>query len=276
MQEQMKLYKLVCKKLIDNGLALEELNNYDNFKDYFSENDFKNIIKTKQNRKNKRYRTKNKFIELYRISFIINNSNKKIVFGTITLNDHYLSLKEDTYIRKIDFWLKKHFVYSILNKDFGSKTEREHYHFIGLTTEELEPKNVKSKTGYEVFELKVKDYEMGFEPTLCLIDLNLNDINKTIEYLLKLNNHSNKLSTKNRTRIIKNHTGEMLILLGGLEPSKAEKKIKKQFYEKLKAYSQNPTYDTLNKRSVSNQDTKEISIQDFIYYLDGNKSYNEL
>lgn len=276
MQEQMKMYKLICKNLIDNGLALEELNNYDNFKDYFSENEFKTIIKTKQNRKNKRYRTKNKFLKMYRLASMINNDNKKIVFGTITLNDHYLNLKEDTYIRKIDSWLKEHFIYSILNKDFGTKTEREHYHFIGLTTEDIESKAVKSKTGYEVYELKNKTYKMGFEPTLCLIDLNINDINKTIEYLLKLNNHSNKLSTKNRTRVIKNHTGDMLILLGGFEPTKAEKRLKKQFYEKFKLYSQNPTYDTLNKRSVSNQDNQEISIQDFVYYLDGNKSFNEL
>ena len=141
----MKLYKLICKKLIDNGLALEELNNYNNFKDNFSESEFKKIMKNKQNRKNKRYRTKNKFLELYRISYCIPNA--KVVFGTITLNDHYLGLKENTYIRNIHEWLKSHFAYSILNKDFGTKTEREHYHFIGLTNEELEPKNVKSNTG---------------------------------------------------------------------------------------------------------------------------------
>jgi len=266
----MKLYKLVCKKLIDNGLALEELNNYDNFKEFFTQSEFKTIIKTKQNRKNKRYRTKNKFLELYRISYVV--SNPKIVFGTITLNDHYLGLKENTYIRNIHEWLKRHFVYSILNKDFGSKTEREHYHFIGLTTEELEAKNVKSKTGYQVYELKNKDYKMGFEPTLCLVDLNINDIEKTIQYLLKLNNHSNKLSTKNRVRVIKNYQGEMAILLNNLEPKKVLNKAKKSFYDKIK----NTSYDTLNKRSVSNQDTKELSVQEFIYFLDGNKSYNEL
>lgn len=265
----MKLYKLICKKLIDNGLALEELNNYDNFKEFFTQSEFKTIIKTKQNRKNKRYRTKNKFLELYRISYVVPNT--KIVFGTITLNDHYLGLKENTYIRNIHEWLKRHFVYSILNKDFGSKTEREHYHFIGLTTEELEAKNVKSKTGYQVYELVKKDYKMGFEPTLCLVDLNINDIEKTIQYLLKLNNHSNKLSTKNRVRIIKNYQADMAILLNNLESKKAINKAKKSFYDKIK----NTSYDTLNKRSVSLQE-KEISVQDFVYYLDGVKTYNEL
>jgi hypothetical protein len=113
---------------------------------------------------------------------------------------------------------------------------------------------------------------MGFEPTLCLVDLNINDIEKTIQYLLKLNNHSNKLSTKNRVRIIKSFKADITILLNNLEPKKTLNKAKKSFYDKIK----NTSYDTLNKRSVSNQDTKEISIEDFIYYLDGSKSYNEL
>lgn len=270
MKEQMELYRLVCKKLIENGLSLEELNNYDNFKEVFSVEEFKKIINEKQNRKNKRYRTKNKFLELFRISYCLKNS--KIVFGTITLNDHYLGLKENSYIRNIHTWLKNHFAYSILNKDFGSKTEREHYHFIGLTTEELEAKNVKSKTGYQIYELTKKDYKMGFEPDLCLVDLNVNDIEKTIQYLLKLNNHSNKITTKNRVRVLKNTQAEMCILLNNLEPKKALKNAKKSFYENLK----NTSYDTLNKISVSQLGDKELSVEDFIYYLDGVKNYNEL
>lgn len=202
------MYKAKCKKLKDNGLALEELNNYDNFKDLMGEEVFKVLINKKQNRKNKRYRTKNKFKEIY----LLKSSLKKesnIVFGTITLNDYYLSLKENTYIREIHKWLKHHFHYSILNKDFGNKKGREHYHFIGLTTEPLEEMKTsenepkKSKKGYIIYELVNKDYKMGFEPTLCKIDLQLNDFDKTINYLLKLNNHSTKITTKNRVRIIK-------------------------------------------------------------------------
>jgi hypothetical protein len=64
----------------------------------------------------------------------------------------------------------------------------------------------------------------------------------------------------------------MIILLNNLEPKKSQKKAKKAFYEKLK----NTSYDTLNKRSVSIPDVKEISVEDFIYFLDGTKSYNEL
>lgn len=229
----MEMYQFRCKTLIGNGLAYEELENYANFKNVFSKYEFECIIREKHNRKNKRYRTKSKFIELYRIASLIENQNKKIVFGTITLDNENLSKKENTYIRKIHKWLKNHFIYAILNKDFGSKTEREHYHFIGLTTEEIETKNTKSKKGYEIYELKKKDYEMGFEPTLCIIDLNENDIQKTVNYLLKLNNHSNKITTKNRVRIIKNNQYEYFSMLTGFEATKAEKVAKKRMLDNM-------------------------------------------
>lgn len=225
MIETMEKYQFHCKKLINDGLTLEELNKYSNFKDIFSLYEFEKILKEKQNRKNKRYRTKNKFLKIYRIADFIDGS--KIVFGTITLNDKSLKLKENTYIRNIHKWLKKHFVYVILNKDYGAKNEREHYHFIGLTIEELEKKNIRSKKGYEIYELKTKDYTMGFEPTLCLIDLEKADIQKTTNYLLKLNNHSNKKGTKSRIRVIKSAQYVLFNELIGFEPTRAEKRAKK-------------------------------------------------
>lgn len=230
MQETMEIYQIHCKKLKNDGLALEELNNYNNFKGIFSKYEFEKIIKEKKKRANKRCRTNQKFLEIFRLRQIL-NSNCYIVFGTITLNDHYLSLKENTYIRKIHNWLKDHFIYSILNKDYGSKTEREHYHFIGLTTEEIETKNTKSKKGYEIYELKNKTYTMGFEPTLCIIDLDKNDKKQTINYLLKLNNHSNKITTKNRVRIIKNNQYRYLSMLTGFEATKAEKVAKERILD---------------------------------------------
>lgn len=225
MIETMEKYQFHCKKLINDGLTLDELNKYSNFKDIFSLYEFQNILKEKQNRKNKRYRTKNKFLKIYHIAGFIENS--KIVFGTITLNDKSLKLKENTYIRHIHKWLKKHFVYVILNKDYGTKNEREHYHFIGLTTEELERKKIRSKKGYEIYELKNKDYTMGFEPTLCLIDLQKADIQKTTNYLLKLNNHSNKKGTKSRIRVIKGPQYTLFNTLTGFEPTRAQKRAKK-------------------------------------------------
>ena len=202
-----KIYKEQCKLLRMQALDIKELNNYSNFKALMSEEVFKVLVNRKQNRKNKRYRTKQKYKEIYQLS--LNSKDSKIVFGTITLNDYYLSLEERTRTKLINKWLKAHFIYSILNKDYGSKNEREHYHFIGLTIQPLEqclnasnePK--KSKKGYYIYELQKKDYKLGFEPTLCLVDLKENDLDKTINYLLKLNNHSTKITSRNRIRIIK-------------------------------------------------------------------------
>lgn len=223
MKETMRKYQSRCKYLIENGCPLIELNEYRNFKDMFSLYEFKKIMNEKQNRKNKRYRTKKKYKELYQIKDIIGN-NAKIVFGTLTLDDEHLNKKEDTYIRKINKWLKDHFIYCILNKDYGKKNEREHYHFIGLTTEELIDINVKSKTGRTLLKLTKQNYELGFEPTLEIID---EEIDKTVNYLLKLNNHSNKVGTKSRVRIVKSPKAKYIILTYALEDSKGEIKFKK-------------------------------------------------
>lgn len=202
-------YKERCRFLLKEGLAYEELENYDNFKDIISEEAFKIIVRDKHNRSNKRYRTKKKFKEILELYNSIENKSKKLIFGTLTLNDYYLSLKENTYIKEIHKWLKRHFPIVLLNKDFGEKKGREHYHFLGITGEEIEQlynkdgKPKKSRKGYNIYELKNKDYKLGFEPTLCIIDFDKNNLDKTINYLLKLNNHSNKFLTKGRLRVIK-------------------------------------------------------------------------
>lgn len=276
MQEQMKKYKLICKTLTENGLALEELNNYDNFKDTFTQEEFTQIIREKQNRKNKRNRTKQKFREILQLQQMIPNS--KIVFISIMPNDELLNQKEETRVKKIEIWLKKHFWYSIVNKDFGSKTEREHYHAIALTTEELEqlfhedgrPK--LSNKGLPIYELVNKDFKTlvkmkkeQFEPTLCLVDISVNDINKTINYLLKLNNHSNKLSTRNRLRIITNTKYDLFVLASGLKTYNSRKKREKILIDYFFKNNKNASYDTLNKRSVSpSKNEIELSVQDFI------------
>ena len=193
---------------------LKELNKYSNFKDLMSEEVFKVLVNRKQNRKNKRYRTKQKYKEIFQLS--LRSEDSKIVFGTITLNDYYLSLEERTRTKLINKWLKSHFVYSILNKDFGKKTEREHYHFIGLTIQPIkqcfndQQEPIKSKKGYYIYTLEKRDFRLGFEPDLCLVDLQKNDLDKTINYLLKLNNHSTKITTRNRVRIIKNPVLKLL------------------------------------------------------------------
>lgn len=216
--------------MTSDGLSLEELNDYRNFKDIMSAYEFKCVINEKQRRKNKRNRTKKKYIELIKIRNAI-KVKSTIVFGTITLDNENLSMKENTYIRKIHSWLKSHFIYSILNKDYGSTTEREHYHFIGLTTEDLEDTGIKSRKGNKLYKLVDKDYKLGHEPVLEIINLTEDDVDSTINYLLKLNNHSNKIGTKSRVRIIKNDKGKYIILMNSFEASRGEKEAKKRMFE---------------------------------------------
>ena len=251
----MEIYKSVCKSYIEKGLKLEDLNNYENFKDYFSAEEFRKIINEKKNRANKRSRTKNHIMQMFRYKLNVNNK-LKVIFITINPNDEMLRTKEDTYMRKIDKWIKKHCIYAILNKDYGSKTEREHYHAIALSAEPLEQllhengKPKLSKKGLPLYEFVNKDFneickskERQFEPTLCEVNLIENDLSKTVNYLLKLNNHSNKITTRNRIRVLKNNAYKMLETL-------------------MKKNVKNTSYDVLNKRSTStirNNITKSIT-----------------
>lgn len=200
------LYMDRCNFLLDReNKDYTLLNDYENFKDLMKLEDFKEIMRWKNARKNKRYRVDSKFMEMLRLYNALNkeNSTPYIVFGTLTLRDDILAKKEDTYIRKIHKYLEKHYQYVILNKDFGKKTEREHYHFIGLTCEPIVKTDIRSKKGNQIYQLKKQDYELGFEPDICII--NIEDKKKVREYLLKLNNHSNKNTTKqSRIRIILN------------------------------------------------------------------------
>ena len=197
------LYKNRCTTLRKMDFDYSDLNNYDYFKDILTEEEFKNELRLKQNRKNKRNRTKRALIDIVRFYYQIESSTKKLVFGTCTLNDTSLKFKPETIDKKLNYWLKQHFMWSIVNVDYGKKNERKHYHFIGLTTELLEDTHSKSKKGIEIYELENKTYDLGWEPSLEIVDFNKNDIDKTINYLLKLNNHSNKSTTSSRVRIIK-------------------------------------------------------------------------
>ena len=55
-----------------------------------------------------------------------------------------------------------------------------------------------------MYELTIKDYKMGFEPNLEIINLGQLEERKLSNYLVKINFHSNKKTTKNRRiRLIK-------------------------------------------------------------------------
>ena len=193
-------YSFIIEK--DKKYYYKMLQTYEYFKEYMSESDFKEVLRLKRNRSNRRRRA-NKKIAKIRFS-----ERPTIIFGTCTFNDEQFykkngkEIQERTRTKKVNEWIISHFDYSVVNIDYGKRNEREHHHFVGILkkNEELEIVKSKSKTGYKMYELKNKDYKLGFEPTLELVEYDPQDYNmkKLSNYLLKINNHENKSTTKNR------------------------------------------------------------------------------
>lgn len=229
MNEDIKLYNLISKSLSikhkekgfsndtkeNNLLYYAALNNYDYFKDVLSEESFKEILKDKKRRRQKRYRCNKKiepiapFIIYQKINMsepvvIVkhNIDTSRLVFVTCTFDDSQLytkkgkEKKERTRTKKVNKWFKEHFSYAVVNIDYGEKNDREHHHAIAYMNSDEELEHKKGK----YFELKNKDYKLGFEPTIEKITISDEDrkLKKVSNYLLKINNHSNKPSSINR------------------------------------------------------------------------------
>lgn len=131
-------------------------------------------------------RKKNNWNEIckwaFAISKIVSFKDFKIVFGTLTFKDKVLkNTSQRTRARYVTQFLNKETFHYIANIDFGSKKNREHYHFLALIKENMNMKNWKHGSN------KVQ-----------VVPFTKKDIKSTKNYLLKLNNHSYKESTKQK------------------------------------------------------------------------------
>lgn len=186
------------------------IRDYNYFSDILEFNDFKAILRTKNNRKAKRSRTFKKVQNvLYAPAY--RGAQVNILFGTATFDNKTLfkkngkQLKIETLNKKINEYIKRNFELAVVNVDFGEKNERIHYHWIGITKEhvELVSTGKKSKKYNELYNIKNDSYDYGFAPVYAVI--NLEEMKATSNYLLKINNHSNKTTTKNyRIKVIGN------------------------------------------------------------------------
>ena len=231
---QEKMYLERKKEICQRNSAAEEKglkhlfkydykNEYEYYSDILSEEEFKKMKQGLRKKAKKRKNCNVMINELLQINALYDDS--KIVFGTCTFSDNQLfkkngkPIKEETRTKKVNKWLNSHFLISVANIDYGTKNEREHHHFVALTREEIEPKNKKGKSGFDIYELKNKDYTLGFEPTLELVkptkkvmmifedkytgqefekEVEIIDDRRLSNYLTKINYHSNKKTTKNR------------------------------------------------------------------------------
>ena len=199
-------FKNRCRELIslnkyyDNKFSC--LNCYENFSDLMT---FKEFLKCKgidTSRYKKRARCFGKYFSL---EILAKFTKSLMVFGTITLNDNYFKLSEENQKKVVQRYLKKHFFYIIKNKDYGDKNGRLHFHFIGLTFDKIISNGKKSKKGREMYNLENDDWHYGFAPNFEIIPYNIDDKKRLSNYLVKLNNHSNKISVKkSRLSILKN------------------------------------------------------------------------
>lgn len=180
---------------LENDFAI--YNTYHYFNDLMTYEDFKTCKNFMSNRSKKRSRCASNYFKLEIISKL---TNATMVFGTITLNDDFFTLSDKTQKKNIERYLKKHFFYVIKNADYGTKNERLHYHFIGLTFDNFEKLDIKSKKGRTMYNIKNDHWRFGFNPVYEIIPYQMKDKKRLSNYIVKLNNHSNKLSVK-RTKL---------------------------------------------------------------------------
>lgn len=181
---------------------------YSYFSDILEFDVFKAILRTKKNRKEKRLRTFKKVQNIF-YAPAYRGAQSYLLFGTATFDNKTLykkngkQLRIETLNKKINEYIKRNFEIAVVNVDFGTKNERIHYHWIGLPKNNIELISTgrKSKKYNELYNIKNDSYNYGFLPVYAKIKED--DTRITSNYLLKINNHSNKTTTKNyRIKVI--------------------------------------------------------------------------
>lgn len=144
------------------------------------------IEKTLNARYHKVGRVKRRFLYLL-------SRYKYIWFVTFTFDNYYINKSSRTKRDLIKQCINKHDFKYILNIDYGSQTEREHYHCILATNEDINIDDFM-KTNYKCFSCSI----------LC--KNGLEDFKRLSKYINKLVNHCLKATTKNQ-RLVYNFKG---------------------------------------------------------------------
>ena len=134
---------------------------------------------------------------------------KYIWFCTFTFNDHYINKTTRTKRDLIKNCINQKDFKFILNIDYGKRTEREHYHCILATNEDI----------------NINDYFQDIYPCFSLSILcknGLTDFKRLSKYINKLVNHCVKASTK-KQRILYNFKGYSVLFPTSREQTLAYK-----------------------------------------------------
>lgn len=118
-----------------------------------------------------------------------------MIFGTLDFKDEALeNTSKETRRRYVTRFLNNNTFHYIANIDYGKKNGREHYHFIAMVEDKI----------------SIQDWLSYGGGKFQFIPFAKKDIKATKNYLLKLNNHSYKESTK-QERIIKDRREDKII-----------------------------------------------------------------
>lgn len=118
----------------------------------------------------------------------------KLVFGTLTFKSKVLEKTcERTRARYVTSFLSSQAFHYVANIDYGKKNGREHYHFLAMIEKNMD----MTKWNYGSNKIEI-------------VPMIKKDIKATKNYLLKLNNHSYKNSTRQK-RIIRDRNENKII-----------------------------------------------------------------
>lgn len=157
--------------------------------------DIKECFKIYRANRQRKYNNWNEICKwCYALNFIPIYKKYKLVFGTLTFNNESLNkTSEKTRKVYVTRFLNEETKHYIANIDYGKKNNREHYHFIALIEKNIDLEK------WTLGALKVQ-----------VIPLLKKDIKATKNYLLKLNNHSYKDTTRQK-RIIRDRHEDKII-----------------------------------------------------------------
>lgn len=175
------------KKFYEIGLDTNEKENYT---DYFDNETIDLCFKIYNSNKQRKRRNLDQIIRWYFLILRVRSYEKyKLIFLTLTFTDKVLEkTSEVTRRRYTQRFLNENTFHYIANIDYGAKNGREHYHALVMVDKDID--NKKWKYGAINFQR---------------VGLNSKDIKSIKNYILKLNNHSYKESTKQK-RIICDRT----------------------------------------------------------------------
>ena len=170
-------YKAIKWSMYQNGISWED------YKEElpFEEIELQELNKIDNSVRQRKYRSKIDFEKwIFAILFMPKYKDCKIVFGTLTFrNDVLDKTSKETRRRYVARFLNKTTIHYKANIDFGKKNDREHYHFLALVEKPI-PMSEWVYGGNKIREVQIERKELE----------------KAKAYLLKINNHSFKDTTR--------------------------------------------------------------------------------